>query len=215
MKKRTRSSIHGAGFTLVELLVVIGIIATLIALLFPVLSGARKRSQETVCTSNLHQISVAIKLYMSDYDEKRPLRFQSVADQYIKNASVLICKDDPTGNWGGIYAEKHRVPSQPPETIKYSYLMPLESLGFTEFAWEEITGADSNVGLVSDQLHGTKRLPEVHLISDYEGLILTGRMDGSVHRRQVRWKHEKPDSISADTWYLYSDVHAPHRGGYW
>jgi type II secretory pathway pseudopilin PulG len=56
-------------FTITELLVVIAVISTLTAMLMPVLSQARKKGHQTVCVSNMRQISLASAAYTQDYDE--------------------------------------------------------------------------------------------------------------------------------------------------
>ena len=61
-----------AGFTLVELLVVIGIIALLIAVLLPSLSRVRRQSERTRCLANLRSLGQAMFLYANDYRDRLP-----------------------------------------------------------------------------------------------------------------------------------------------
>jgi prepilin-type N-terminal cleavage/methylation domain-containing protein/prepilin-type processing-associated H-X9-DG protein len=56
------------GFTLVELLVVISIIAILLAVLIPVLGMVRGQAKKVICTSNLKQLGIAFDMYLREYN---------------------------------------------------------------------------------------------------------------------------------------------------
>lgn len=64
MKKRSPGR---PGFTMVELLTVIAIIAILAAIIFPVFATVRKNVYKAQCTTNLHSIAQALKLYKDDW----------------------------------------------------------------------------------------------------------------------------------------------------
>jgi len=56
------------GFTLIELLVVIAIIGILAGLLFPVFVKAREKARQTACVASVHQLAVAMLMYVDDND---------------------------------------------------------------------------------------------------------------------------------------------------
>jgi prepilin-type processing-associated H-X9-DG protein/prepilin-type N-terminal cleavage/methylation domain-containing protein len=113
------------GFTLVELLVVIGIIATLIAFLLPALSKARDASLTAQCMSNMRQNGLAMQLYENDNPGclppyrialiykayKYPYMFQYLPAFYQSQASQTFrCPADlmvevESGGIRGIYPE--------------------------------------------------------------------------------------------------------------
>lgn len=61
------------GFTLVELLVVVAILAILIAILLPSLRKAREQARAAVCLSNQRQISTLMHIYAGDYRNRLPI----------------------------------------------------------------------------------------------------------------------------------------------
>jgi prepilin-type processing-associated H-X9-DG protein/prepilin-type N-terminal cleavage/methylation domain-containing protein len=70
--RRTQTRRTSAAFTLVELLVVIGIIAVLIGILLPTLSRAREQANRAKCLSNLRSIGQGIHLYANSYKDRLP-----------------------------------------------------------------------------------------------------------------------------------------------
>ena len=68
---KTKSRLH-SGFTLLELLVAISIIAILAALLLPVLSKAGTRAKAIECQNNLAQLQLAWQMYVNDHDDFIP-----------------------------------------------------------------------------------------------------------------------------------------------
>ncbi len=68
-----RGGTRRAGFTLVELLVVIGIIAVLISLLLPSLNQAREQAKRAQCLSNLKQLGNALNIYANQNKGRLPM----------------------------------------------------------------------------------------------------------------------------------------------
>ena len=73
MKTRSKDA-----FSLIELLVVIGIIALLISILLPSLASARSSARSTICLSNLRQIGIQNSMYLNEYRVFPPVRLKKV-----------------------------------------------------------------------------------------------------------------------------------------
>ncbi|MBP1583633.1 MAG: type II secretion system protein [Victivallales bacterium] len=81
-------------FTLVELLVVIGIIAILAAMLLPALQKAQKTARQTQCVGQLKQISVAMEMYRNNNRDRFPCWISNLYNEYLDVKKVYYCPED-------------------------------------------------------------------------------------------------------------------------
>jgi prepilin-type N-terminal cleavage/methylation domain-containing protein/prepilin-type processing-associated H-X9-DG protein len=136
MRRYTVASPRQAGFTLVEVLVAIGIVALLVSVLIPVTSNAIRHAQQATCLSNLREIGTALMVYVSDNEE------------YFPRASMTAHMGPP--------AEPFKV--APWGEALAPYILPTAGAGFT--------AASPNAAFVFGQLfRGVYRCPSdtVHI----------------------------------------------------
>ena len=128
-------------FTLVELLVVIGIIALLIAILMPALNRAREHTRRVRCLSNMRQLTIAWLMYAQNHKGKicgadtgrapwdwvrpgdtRDSLTQGVLWGYINNAEVFHCPNDRI-DWRRTYSINSWLNGEgPPATPQDNYV---------------------------------------------------------------------------------------------
>jgi prepilin-type N-terminal cleavage/methylation domain-containing protein len=176
-----------SGFTLVELLTVIAIIAVLASLLLTALASAKKKSRTMTCTSNLHQFSLALDLFLEDSGGARPVVSTLVTNNYLPSTASLICPEDTTGNWGQLVKQGDTmdlVSLTQFEPVNYSYLF--YPLYWDTAEWKTLANQGSRAGIAACQLHGLGTQTNPNILN-YSGLLLRAQLDGSVIRRQFFW----------------------------
>jgi prepilin-type N-terminal cleavage/methylation domain-containing protein len=128
------------GFTLVELLTVIAIIAILAAIIFPVAGTVRENARKSRCMSNLSQIFVALQSYKEDYRAYPPVLGAYAVDAngkltcnpaqavpfnlapkplgtYLKNDEIFYCPNNPIDDkrliTQAVYPKGHALAGEP------------------------------------------------------------------------------------------------------
>jgi prepilin-type N-terminal cleavage/methylation domain-containing protein/prepilin-type processing-associated H-X9-DG protein len=90
----TKNSKAAEGFTLIELVIVIGLIGILVAALLPVFSASRAAARSITCKNRLHQMSVALQLYVDDHQSRFPYYLGPAEHTYDGSVGA-----DNTGFW--------------------------------------------------------------------------------------------------------------------
>ncbi len=98
-RMQNRIGVTRGGFTLVELLVVIGIIAILISLLLPALNKARGAARAVACMSNMRQLGQAFFMYAAENDGKLTVVHQ---DGWVQPVGSSSTTDGNMVDWKGL-----------------------------------------------------------------------------------------------------------------
>lgn len=140
------------GFTMIELLTTIAIVAILAAILLPVFTAAKDSARKSTCQSNLRQVSIAMALYLQDYDDRfAPPNYRIASDSsaendrtwvqvllpYVRSFTVFKCpsdyskRKDPHATFdedlviGDTYSIYYKASQRSNVGYNYAYLAPL------------------------------------------------------------------------------------------
>jgi len=106
------------GFTLLELLLVMAIIALLAALLLAAISGATGKARRVVCTGNLRQINLGVRMYSDDSNDKSPKPTASVSNPYSAYKELMKSYVGMRGK----SSAQDKLFACPADTFYYDYL---------------------------------------------------------------------------------------------
>lgn len=157
-----KQAVNSRGFTLVELLVVISIIAILTAILIPVLAKARESGRMASCTSNQRQIAAALSMWAQDNDEMLPPA-ETAWENLDLMPKLLVC---PTTG----------------KRLRYSYVYNA-FLADKPLGDESFEGNESHIIAFADAVPGkTVALRRADVALRHNGKAIAAFLDGHVQR---------------------------------
>lgn len=158
-------------FTLVEMLVVIGIIGILMSLLLPSLARAKAKANQIKCLNYVRQLGLSASMYASDYNGEYPARRQPTnawpykLKSYFVDWKVLMCPSDRFGVAGLLMNDVNP---------RNSYLMN----GFNDYFMKALDDTDYRKHTHWLWPHG---MPETAVPSPSETILFGEKRTGSYH----------------------------------
>lgn len=207
-----------AAFTVLELLIVVAIVATLAALLFPVLAQSKRYAKGTVDVSNMRQLYAAVALYENDHDDQSPLLLPMVLG-YAGSKGVYASPLDPRkpdsnlGDWTPAPCGPHGYSPRVDYRVSYPYLptmMPDDA--WTNRRYSRELRNDSKVGMLASPWVGEVTQWDHSVVAGEDlanshgprmrGPIYRIRMDGSFFRLKKRRMEDCLGACPEDLFYF-------------
>jgi prepilin-type N-terminal cleavage/methylation domain-containing protein len=206
---------HNA-FTLVELLVVIGIIAVLIAILLPVLSRVKRLSYRMACASNMRQVGMAFLGYAQDYRGSFPLAamwHSPQAEDWIHWQSDRDVKQSALWQYLGKSAQVLKCPLgilRPPDRYQYSYGINLKLTGVSDSPETRLHRWPENRCKLNQVIHPSEK---VMLVEPNPETIFDGVWSADGNHIPIPPGAPSEDFLSVRHYTDNEDLHVPVQGG--
>lgn len=232
MNGRAANQCRG-GFSLIELIIVIGLIGILLGLLLPAVQHARESAARASCQNNMRQIGLALHNYHDIYGRLPPYKAQdrtlhtSDPESMLSWMALILPQMERENLWkqSRNACQVDRNPSHNPPHIGYatvvpSYLCPTDSRLFSPLTTPsgDVAAFTSYIGVSGSPVGGTKSSSGVSLrlqvapgvLGQFPGIRITDIRDGTSQTIMVG-ERPPPDSLQAGRWYtrLFNREPAP------